>query len=347
MRRSARVLATLGLVLLLPGSGCHEEDEPPWAVLELGTRASFRDVFFLDGQHGWIVGGGHAIDGGLVGETRDGGATWTYRSGIVPHPSSRLFYLHAIHFFDERVGLIASDGGQILRTVDGGEHWHRVFKDGRRAFTAFSFIDPLEGWAVGDGLVAHTADAGASWQRVNEHGGENDGFRARDVHFVDAKHGLLVADHGRVHRTGDGGTTWSRVEVPVAPHAPRLWALHIVDDAFGWIVGDDGTILHTTDGGATWAPQASGTRFDLRDVHFVDARTGFAVGASGETGTSIVLHTTDGGVRWSVQQTVTGESLFALGFVGDRLGHAIGERVRREPQKLLRYEPRLEADASR
>jgi hypothetical protein len=33
------------------------------------------DLFFLDQDHGWLVGGERAVKGGLVAETRDG-VTW-------------------------------------------------------------------------------------------------------------------------------------------------------------------------------------------------------------------------------------------------------------------------------
>ena len=59
--------------LFLASCGVPEEPLPPdpWVAHELGTRAEFGDVFFLDENRGWIVGGGiHGthIAARLVGE---------------------------------------------------------------------------------------------------------------------------------------------------------------------------------------------------------------------------------------------------------------------------------------
>ena len=58
------------------------------------------------------------------------------------------------------------------------------------------------------------------------------------------------------------------------------------------------------------AGQASGTSYDLSDVDFVNATTGWATGhAAGDGGgpqTHVLIHTTDGGVTWVTQALPTG-----------------------------------------
>ena len=41
------------------------------------------DLFFLDQDHGWLVGGERAVKRGLVAETRDGGTTWSVQTNVV------------------------------------------------------------------------------------------------------------------------------------------------------------------------------------------------------------------------------------------------------------------------
>ena len=81
MKLPAAIIVAISLFILV---GCAEQPPEPaerWVVEELGTLAEFRDVFFLDPLNGWIVGGGHNIEGGILGRTTDGGRTWTFRSG--------------------------------------------------------------------------------------------------------------------------------------------------------------------------------------------------------------------------------------------------------------------------
>src|SRR5688572_15767467 len=80
---------------------------------------------------------------------------------------------------------------------------------------------------------------------------------------------------------------------------PNLKAVFFIDTERGWAVGNEGSILMTRDGGARWEPQRSGVKqWWLGDVHFVDRKTGWAVGFNWaeEAG---VLHTSDGGATWT------------------------------------------------
>ncbi|MFP6685717.1 MAG: YCF48-related protein, partial [Polyangiaceae bacterium] len=68
-----------------------------------------------------------------------------------------------------------------------------------------------------------------------------------------------------------------------------------VSPQVGWILGYNSdsiisTIHHTTDGGVSWAPQDVASASNLSKLHFVDAKTGWAVGGNGT-----ILHTIDGG----------------------------------------------------
>lgn len=314
-------------------------DRGGWTVQELGTDVEIRDVFFLDARRGWIVGGGHNVEGGFLGSTEDGGRSWRFRSGIVrPSPRARLFHLNAVRFLDAGEGFIAADRGLILRTVDGGESWHPVHRERRAGAHLFDlqFVDGQHGWAAGRFLL-RTSDGGSTWHRPLP-GAAGASFSSRAIHFLDRRRGWAVGDFGQVLHTEDGGETWNPVGEPPASGRPDLLALDFAGFEQGWIVGEGGTILHTADGGRSWSAQSSGTAALLTGVDFVDASRGWAVGFERQEGTSIVLHTADGGARWRPQLEVEGEELWALFFTDDRHGWAVGQRVRPASQKLLRYE---------
>jgi photosystem II stability/assembly factor-like uncharacterized protein len=334
VRRHLVVLgAAASMVALL--LGCNES---PWREQPLKTDADFRDIFFLDHQRGWIVGGGYNVEGGILGETTDGGQSWRFRTGIVPDPRSRLFGLNAIHFHDANEGVIAAGGGRLLRTVDGGEHWHSLLRGGKNLSSLF-FIDRTTGWAAGEQWVFQTVDGGATWVRINAPGDGNDDFRARAIHFLDANRGWLVGHHGAIRRTQDSGMTWVRAANVPDLGSIVLWAVHFVDEESGWIVGEEGTALRTEDRGQAWRRVETGTVADLRDVRFSDAKHGWIVGFDPTTGDSVILSTLDGGETWAPQATIHGEALAALFFQPDGSGWAVGDRVRRQPQRLLRYSP--------
>jgi photosystem II stability/assembly factor-like uncharacterized protein len=323
----------------LTATSCREEPISPWQPVPTATDATFRDVFFLDDERGWIVGGGHGVDGGIVGETFDGGRTWKFRTGIVAHPRSRLFHLNAIHFWDERRGVIAADGGRLLRTVDGGQNWHSQMSAAGRVLSSLFFLDDGTGWAAGDQFVMRTTDAGESWQRVNIGEGSHDDFRARSIHFIDANRGVLVGHHGSIRRTADGGRSWERVAVSDDLGSTVLSAVEFVDADKGWIVGEDGTLLESIDGGRTWVSKEKISRADLNDLAFANSMSGWIVGYDPTTGVSTILRTRDGGATWTEETVVNGESLRALVFRDEAHGFAVGSRERRLPQRIFRYAP--------
>src|SRR5262245_52159526 len=76
-----------------------------------------------------------------------------------------------------------------------------------------------------------------------------------------------------------------------------LHAVQFVDQYEGWAAGDDGVVWHTIDGGKKWERQKTGTRASLRDLCFLDALFGWAVGREelpfGRGSVGVVLFTND------------------------------------------------------
>lgn len=134
---------------------------------------------------------------------------------------------------------------------------------------------------------------------------------------------VAAGQRGHILWSDDGGRQWTQAVVPVSSD---LTALQFVDERNGWAVGHDGVVLHSQDGGASWSLQLDGRRIagllhelaagldpdtladtlrelersaeqgvdqSLLDLYFLDARTGFVVGAN-----NLVLATRDGGATW-------------------------------------------------
>jgi len=304
-------------------------------------------VFFLDAMNGWIVGGGHNIEGGILGRTTDGGRTWEFRSGIAkPLHQPGGLHLNAVWFHDLNTGFMAGDRRHLLRTLDGGEHWHKVSRTtGIWAHMRdLQFVDDQYGWAIGNGGLARTVDGGANWQPPLplDPDAEYKPVRGQAIHFVDREQGWMVGKFGLIRMSADGGRSWTTYDNPEEMGEPDWWGLEFADELHGWAVGEGGAIAHTADGGLSWHRQTSGVPHLLMDVGFVDRLQGWAVGFDRSTGSSTVVSTMDGGATWVEQARIPSEGMRAL-FVLDREhAWAVGEQQRRSDddgsQKLLRYE---------
>ncbi|MGA2271616.1 MAG: YCF48-related protein [Bryobacteraceae bacterium] len=78
-----------------------------------------------------------------------------------------------------------------------------------------------------------------------------------------------------------------------------------------YLLCEQGALLVTTDGGATWSHRDSGLKGHLRNIDFIDANHGFAVGDDG-----LLVATGDGGKTWEPRKTGSTENLTAVQFVG-------------------------------
>lgn len=352
--------ALAGLALL---TACSPRPAPPrWRAVPVPTDANFAGLWFADSLNGWVTGGGWAIQGGLVGRTRDGGRTWSFRSGVVPD-RGRGGGLGRVRFLDRLRGCATAGSGRIMVTGDGGESWRPAKISGSAGGHLFDlrFLDARTGWSAGEGVL-RTDDGGESWNTLQSSSGIGD-VTVNAIHFVDATRGWLAGHSGVLMRSDDGGSNWRPVPLPLrAGERPILRDIAFSDPAHGWVVGERGCIFHTRDGGETWSLQENGVpvvralprgetrrrdvvpeletepdRLALAAVGFADSLAGWAVGYYADVAESVVLHTADGGATWAVEHVQKGEHLRAL-FVLDRdHAWAAGDRARTRPQVILRY----------
>lgn len=142
---------------------------------------------------------------------------------------------------------------------------------------------------------------------------------------------VAVGERGIALWSDDAGRSWHQSRTPVSV---TLTAVSFVDARTGWAVGHGAVILHSSDGGNTWKRQFDGNDLaraaserlvqgegakpasqgapdpslaatkllaeaiadkPILDVNFVDAKTGYAVGAYG-----LLLRTQDGGTTWQL-----------------------------------------------
>ncbi len=185
----------------------------------------FSDIFFLDADHGWIIGNFYGRDRNNIGGlyvTSDGGRNWKrIPLTLQTQYSSGRFtpgVLHSVHFSEQNTGSVSGEmmDGEgryffALHTRDGGRTWqqHRTASSATH-FTQFIVLE--NGWTAafsprvgsGEAVIYDTAlmktdNGGMSWQ--------NDllarGRRIRAIFFLSPSLGWAVGDHGTILKFED------------------------------------------------------------------------------------------------------------------------------------------------
>ncbi len=200
-----------------------------WERMNLINNKSVQSLFFQTRMKGWMGVGGSALykttDGGIswthnfsggacfdiyfisdsVGfigtsqhlyKTTDGGDSW----GIVPDVPGMI---KRIQFYDNKIGLMVSENGEVIITHDGGETWE-VKKVVDYMLQECTFIDSTKFviMSVRRYLISH--DGGLTWKELPQN------TYIHSIDFINKQIGFLVG-LGIFHKTTDGGLTWNDV----------------------------------------------------------------------------------------------------------------------------------------
>lgn len=231
--------------------------------------------------------------------------------------------LRAIALHTSGKGYAVGPGDLVVSTPDFGDTW--VYQDddpNGHTWLDAAMRDGNVGVLVGgDGSVATTADAGATW--TNRTTGTT--RHLRGVLWTSATTLVTVGDQGTVLRSSDSGATWASVATPTTEDLFEIDASPAGDLL---AVGSRETILRSLDGGATWATQRQTgvTKLDrLNDVAWADNAVAYAAGDNER-----LLRSTDAGATWtelttgapgfahwqSIDASGDGQRVFVLGMWG-------------------------------
>jgi len=161
------------------------------------------EPLFLTADIGWM------LDGFSLHRTTDGGLFW------VKETVQGLPVISTVHFLDLQNGWTGGEGGQIFRTLDGGETWKKATAL-KYEIKKILFVDRLHGWALGYKYVStekrmsallRSSDGGESWQLLSNNDADSKGTVV-SFQFVDAKNGWGIEGwQHNIVRTEDGGET--------------------------------------------------------------------------------------------------------------------------------------------
>jgi photosystem II stability/assembly factor-like uncharacterized protein len=239
-------------------------------------------------------------------------AGWTTLPNAPTAPA--LFGRHDDLFFaGPDSGWVVNGGGEIFRTIDGGESW-TLQVTLPTYLRSVGFANPLKGWAgslLSAPLLYATNDGGVVWTPVlNIPPPQPNGICGIWVVNASVVYGCGRYDGppARMIKTTDGGTTWTSWDM--AAYASSLIDCFFLDESRGFVVGGIGpslqdrhaVILATTDGGATWETRhvtgREGGEWCWK-ISFPTPSVGYvSVERQGE-GQAYVLKTTDGGETWA------------------------------------------------
>ena len=329
-----------------------------WYPSYSGKTAELYSVYFVDSLHGWAVGKGtssssmiiHTDDGGInwniqtnprpnkvffaitfrdqnqgwiacesgyILKTVNGGVDWT-SDGVGTQAERNL---KAIGFTGSNFLMAIGNAGLIIKSNDNGSVWQEVSnRITTRHFYAVDFVDPNNGWIVGDKTIVRSADGGESWTAQ----ASTVQLNLLDIAMINSTTGWTVGEQGVILKTTNGGNDWN---YQTSGTFDFLHSCFFLNDQEGWICGgpvsgDTSIILHTTNGGEEWSRQNCTANASLRAIYFTDALNGWAVGEN-----SNVVHTTNGGVNWSLVDLGRSEDFYSVYFLTNNIGWIGGNSI--------------------
>ncbi len=247
--------AELGVVYKTTNGGAD------WStVLNLGFPYYWYGVHTFSPQKVLIAGFNNTTGDGIMRWTYDGGISWTDDIIVAPAPFN---WLEGLGFADSLHGLAVGSilsSGQVFITENGGTDstdWTPVVADPTQGWFAGNFTMRPDGKYYITGIsFCSSTDFGLSWDRRTSIDNTFDG----GVSFPDDLHGwtgggsISPTVAGWVHRTTDGGTTWSG-RILSTPYPIRV--VYFLDSQLGIAQGGEvnsgvGGIWESTDGGVNW-----------------------------------------------------------------------------------------------
>ena len=271
-----------------------EDKGGSWSQVHVPVSVGLTALQFVDNLHGWAVG-----HGGVVLSSEDGGKHWLKRLDGVQvaqlmqqealksgtqtdqRNAERLLAegadkpLLALHFFDERRGIVVGAYNMALMTDDGGENWRSISLElnnpqGLHLNTVSARGDQLL-IAGEQGIIVLSTDHGQTFRKLTSP--YKGSFFTSELSAEDE---IVVAGlRGNVWRSADGGSSWSQLSSP-DPISFTGSAL----DARGqiWLVNQTGSVFNVQ--GHELVPRLTG-QVPLNGIILIDGGHALGVGVTG------------------------------------------------------------------
>jgi len=159
-------------------------------------------------------------------------------------------------------------------------------------------------WVVGEadstgyGMILFSPDGGITWMRQGQGNSFLSGVYLAGVWAVDEYNVWVIGNGNTILRSTDGGTVWSRIDVPGGDPESNLASISLSGKQNIWISGSRGKIYHSNDDGSTWQVFT----FDycseclFQGIHAVNSQIVYAAGGIQNRG--LIVRTLNGGQNW-------------------------------------------------
>ena len=199
--------------------------------------------------------------------------------------------LYDVEFINRYTGWTLGDGGNILKTTNGGINWINIPNPSIIGGGILSSIFPVDSMycyiSGGHDIILKTTNGGANWIEI--HNGNPNGGIYNGVHFLNRDTGWfcgntfilrttnggvsfdtgstssftsdiyfrnfnegLYCTAGRVFKTTNSGMNWFDTNVPTNGWAYEFRKLSVVSNQYVCVVAGDGPLYKSTNFGTTW-----------------------------------------------------------------------------------------------
>ena len=252
-----------------------------WDVQNSTVQTFITDIFFTDKNLGWATTINDVFPfNSVILKTTNGGDEWSAEN----YPDSSE-YIRTIFFIDSLNGF--TGGSHIGYTTDGGNSWLGAKIDSSMISSFpvynFSFFNRQFGYAVGGrldiaGVIWKTTNSGLNWSAQGV--GADEVF---DVFIFDSLNAIALSGDPEGFyptaniKTTNAGMTWSN---DTLSFFGLSFAIDFRTYNEGWSASGYKFLL-TTNRGETWIEFETPNSAVVYDLHFTDARNGYAVGGNG------------------------------------------------------------------
>lgn len=209
------------------------------------------------------------------------------------------------------------------------QQWKTIAKATDQSLWKCSFVDTLNGWAVGDsGTIFHTTNGGYNWVAQNSH--------IKDlmvgVFFLNKRLGWVLAwsldqnFYGSyILKTTNGGIQWDTARYPVPDTYIRT--VYFLDSLTGFLAGSPAFLMKTTNAGASWYKCGVDTSsfiygFPINRIRFFNDSIGVCVGGVQDIA-GVFWKTTNRGEYW-IAKVIGSEPLIEMKFFSTQTYLAMG-----------------------
>ncbi|MCB0727081.1 MAG: T9SS type A sorting domain-containing protein [Ignavibacteriae bacterium] len=229
--------------------------------------------------------------------------------------------LYDIEFYNRYTGWAVGDGGNILKTTNGGVNWLNIPNPAvGKPLSSIHIVDSNTCYVVGwFETIIKTTNAGDDWI-VIRNGGFGFGSSYDAVFFIDENTGWIAGTGQKVLRTTNGGD--SIISEPL--FAGNLHDMYFKDALTGIVTGSGTDMFKTTNGGLNWSNIVMPIGFRIPDfykISFVNNQTGWVAGSDRR-----IFKTIDFGDSWTFIDSIDAyPQMRCVEFIDEKTGFVGGE----------------------